>query len=69
VIAKNCWFISVTAKGQKETERVCDCKKVQYQIETVKNIYDCNNSMYTDAKKAMKQKRTGKDGCLTCAYH
>jgi hypothetical protein len=36
VIAKNYWFISVTAKGQKETKRVCDCKKVQCQIETVK---------------------------------
>jgi hypothetical protein len=26
----------VTAKEQKETERVCDCKKVQCHIETVK---------------------------------
>jgi hypothetical protein len=69
VIAKNCWFISVTAKGQKETERVCDCKKVQYQIETVKKYMIATTVCTQMQKKAMKQKRTGKDGCLTCAYH
>jgi hypothetical protein len=31
---KNCWFISVTVKGQKETEPVCDCNYLACVIAT-----------------------------------
>jgi hypothetical protein len=31
---KNCWFISVTAKGQKETEPVRDCDYLACVIAT-----------------------------------
>jgi hypothetical protein len=34
VIAKSCWFISVTQKKKKKTKPVCDCKKLACVIAT-----------------------------------
>jgi hypothetical protein len=31
---KNCWFISVTAKKEKRTEPLCDCKYLACLIAT-----------------------------------